>query len=98
MTALAELLAAQRRLAILQILAASPSGALNTAIIDRALDDAGLRTPRTAVDADVTWLHGEALVTASRTGPYLVAAITQAGRDVAAGEDTHEGVARPELF
>ncbi|VUX47871.1 conserved hypothetical protein [Candidatus Defluviicoccus seviourii] len=96
MTALAELLAAQRRLAILQILAAIPGGVLNTAIIDRALDNAGLRTPRATVDADVTWLHGEALVTASRIGFYLMAEITQAGRDVAAGEDSREGVARPE--
>jgi len=96
MTALAELLAAQRRLSILQILAAGPGGTLNTAIIDKALDEADLCTPRATVDADVAWLHGEALVTMSRVGPYLVAAITQAGRDVAAGEDAHQGVARPE--
>lgn len=95
MTALAEINTATRRLTILRLLSEAPGAKANSAVLDTALDEMGVGAARAQVEADMAWLHDQGLVRVSAIGPVTVAAITQLGLDVAAGEARHEGVARP---
>lgn len=93
---LAAVNATYRRRLILEILARAPGNEAQAGILDTLLSERRLRTPRAELLKELDWLHDQGLVTVERVGPLTVATATQAGLDVAAGEVTVEGIARPE--
>lgn len=91
----AERVAMHRRLALLQTLAAAPGSRANEALLQEVLESAGLSCSRDQVRTDLAWLRDQRFVVLDRVADVYVAAITQAGQDVAAGRTTVPGVARP---
>lgn len=94
----AEIVAEDRRLAILRALNEAAARSMNSSNIDTWLRH--IRTPGTRADTMLAlrWLADEALITlaAVEDVPSLhVATITAVGIDIADGRTTHPGVSRP---
>lgn len=58
------------------------------------LNSLGHRLSRASVGETIHWLAAQGLLTADSVGPFTVCAITPAGRDIAQGLDTTEGISR----
>lgn len=92
-----QLMTEHRRLAILRALANPDSaGRINDSILHTIVTGVGIASSRDQVRTAIGWLKEQGLVTVTPldTGT-LVAAITQAGCDVACGNATVIGVQRP---
>jgi len=96
----AELLAKDRRLAILRFLEGSAGRELNTYVLREALDAIGHNVSRDQVEGDAAWLAEQGLAEVSQVGPpegrVTVVRVTARGADVAGGRALHPGVKRPE--
>lgn len=89
-----DFIAEQRRLLILQALNSAASGErLALPVLHRYLLAIELRPTAQQVDNDLLMLQGVGLVDRTETGGVVLALITQAGRDVAAGRARAAGVA-----
>lgn len=96
MSDLAQFESEQRRLAILQLLAEDADFSLNEDIINRGLDEFGLRTSSARLHADLRHLETHALLAVEVKGEDLyVATVNRRGLDVAEGRERAPGVARP---
>jgi hypothetical protein len=85
---------ADRRLAILEILAAAPDYTAHAHLIRKQLDGQGHRTAFDVLRGDLAWLDEQgALVLAD--GEVPVATLTLRGEDLARGVARVPGVARP---
>jgi hypothetical protein len=91
----AEVLAQDRRLVILRLLAEDLDRKLNTSILQDALDMVGHGCSRDCVETECAWLHEQGLVEAEAVGPVTVVRLTGRGQDVAEGKATVPGVKRP---
>ena len=98
MSDLAELMAKDRRLAILRFLSEADGYSLNASVLATALNGVAHRAYRDTVEADLTLLEQHELVSVERmrlgAGHLLVATLTALGLDVAGGRP-HPMVARP---
>lgn len=83
------------RLAILAELAESAGYEANHALVMAALADSGIRWSADAVRTELHWLAEMGLVEVRTVDPFLVARLTERGRDVGAGLAVVEGIARP---
>lgn len=96
----AELLAADRRLAILMFLEGAAGRELNTFVLREALDRTGHNVSRDQVAGDAAWLAEQGLAEVEKVGPagaqVTVVRLTARGSDVATGRAVHPGVKRPE--
>lgn len=90
-----ERVAASRRLYILVLLAASPGGSANEALLQAALDGYGHKPSLDQVAGDLAWLAEQGLVEASALHGLNMGRITARGEDVAAGRAKVPGVERP---
>jgi len=93
-----QLMAEHRRISILRALASPESGGrVNDSILHSiVVNDAGVPSSRDQIRTALTWLKDQGLVTLSNlSSGTFVAAITQAGLDVAQGNATVPGVQRP---
>lgn len=95
MSGYAELVAADRRLAILRLLAEMDGYSLNTSLLQAALDRIGHRTTRARLREDLAWLAGRDLVEMDDLGEITVAVLRERGIEVAQGRETCPGVKRP---
>jgi Fe2+ or Zn2+ uptake regulation protein len=95
--AYSELLAQDRRLAILLLLAASPAGAGNEALLHAALPDFGHSPSADQIRSDLAWLAEQGLITSRETHGLMVATLTGRGQDVAEGRAVVPGVKKPRL-
>ncbi|MEG2140817.1 MAG: ArsR family transcriptional regulator [Bilophila sp.] len=87
--------AENRRCAFLRFLAEDPDYALNTSLLQSALEAIGHGVSRDQVNTDAAWLEEQGLVSREDLGGIVVVTLTQRGSDVAAGRATVPGVKRP---
>lgn len=95
MKTFAELQAESRRCAFLRFLAADADYAMNTSLLQSALESVGHGVSRDCVNADAAWLEEQGLVLREDLGGIIVVKITQRGLDVAEGRSVVPGVKRP---
>jgi len=88
-----EIVAAVLRGAILKFLDAA-GVAMNDEVIAASLSSVGHPAARRTVREALEWLADRGLVATTEAGPYLVADITDDGRDVAARRLAVDGVER----
>lgn len=92
---LAEIVAADRRLAILQALNDDTDYALNSHVLRYSLEARGHAASSSDVHAELQWLEGRALIRVEALrGDLWVAHLLEEGQLVARGKH-HDGVARP---
>ena len=95
---LAEIMAEERRAAILATLAEMPAYKLNENTLKMALDGLGHRITRDQQRGLLSWLADQGLARIVREpvedGELWIAILTASGQDVAGGA-AHPGIARP---
>ncbi len=91
----AQLQSENRRCAFLRFLAEDADYAMNTSLLQSALDAVGHGVSRDCVNADAAWLEEQGLVSCEDLGGIIVVKITQRGLDVAEGRAVVPGVKRP---
>ncbi len=84
-----------RRCAPLRFLAEDADYAMNTSLLQSALDAVGHGVSRDCVNGDAAWLEEQGLVFCEDLGGLIVVKITQRGLDVAEGRAVVPGVKRP---
>ncbi len=97
---LAEVLAEDRRLAILRTLEEAPGSQLNEGTVHHAVSYLGHKVAQDVVRADLGWLQQHNLLRIEKlqvpSGELWLAKLSGAGADVARGLSQHPGVARPD--
>lgn len=88
-------MSAQRRGALLRILADQPGYGVNDAVLQSALEAIGHVAGRDLVHTDIAWLQEQGLLSTQNAGPLLIASLTTRGDDVARGRVIVPGVQRP---
>jgi len=91
-----ELIAADRRLVILRILAESSGYTCNEFLLISLLESFGHVLSHDALRTDLAWLAEQSLVTTQIVAEVTITKLTQRGADVAAGRAHVPGVKRPE--
>ncbi len=94
-SSLAEAVAADARLMILQELARQTDGRLTDLLLRRVLDVYGIRRDRDWVRTQLRKLEALGAVELAPAGEALVARLTRAGRDHVEERGVIEGIARP---
>lgn len=92
---LTALIAADLRLAILQLLGESAGYDLNSRILADALARLGHRPSLDRLTTELAWLAEQGLVTTREVGSLVVATATARGLDAACGRARVPGVKRP---
>lgn len=92
----ADLIIANRRLAILSLLNAANAYTLHEVDLKKALSRRGQAASGDLVRADLQWLHEQGLVLAKQPDGIWLATLTSRGGDVQLGLSVVPGVARPE--
>jgi len=90
-----KLITEDRRLVLLRLLAEARGYTLNASILTMALQRFGHDAARAVVLADLDWLDEIGLIQHIERDPVVVAKLTSAGADVAAGRSVVTGVKRP---
>lgn len=100
MTTMQEVLAHDRRLAILRTLEEAPATQLNEAALHHGMSYLGHAVSNDMLRADIEWLREHGLVRVEEIAPWcgklLLVRLTNAGADVGNGRAHHPGVARPD--
>lgn len=96
MSNFAELMAADRRLAILRFLSEDADYSLNTSILQDCLAAIGHGVSRDQVATDCAWLEEQGLVALDQVGNVSVVKLSSRGADVASGRGRVPGVKRPQ--
>ncbi len=91
----AAILAADRRLVLLRLLAEAPGYSANAYLLQNALGAFGHHVAADALRAELVWLATQGLVDIDTLAETVIATLTEQGLDVAAGRTAHEGVKRP---
>ena len=95
---LAEVIAEDRRLAILRTLDEAPATQLNEGALQHVLDRLGHTVDHDMLRADLEWLRSHGLVRTEELdvprGKLWLAKLSTAGADVANGRSRHPGVAQ----
>lgn len=85
----------QRRLALLTLLAATPTYEANESLLQQALPDQGVASSLDQVRADLAWLSEQGYCTTDYLAGTMLARVTARGVDVVNGFAIVPGVARP---
>ena len=96
MSAFADIVAEDMRLAVLRILDQAEGYDLNTHILREALVRLGHRPSVDKLRSEIAWLEEQGLVRTHSVGSVLVATATARGLDAANGRARVPGVRRPE--
>lgn len=91
----AALMAADRRLVLLQALSTAPDYALRETVLGRLLAGERLALGRDALRAELAWLSDRGLLTVEYHDDVWAPRITARGADVAAGRLIVDGIERP---
>ena len=91
----ADLIAADIRLAVLQILAQDPGYDANEMVLRQALAALGHQISRDRLRSELAWLDEQRLISTVDVGGVAVARLTGRGEDVAGGRSVVPGVRRP---
>jgi hypothetical protein len=90
-----DLVAADIRLAILQLLEEDPDYSYNDRILRSLLGRLGHSLSGDRVSTELHWLAEQGCVTVEPAGSLLIARLTSRGEDVALGHTVVPGIARP---
>ena len=90
-----QLVAEDRRLEILRLLAGDPGYSHNDGVIQSALKAMGHAVSRDQLLVDLAWLKDAGLVKTENVGPVAVARLTRRGLDIAHGDAVVPGIKRP---
>lgn len=90
-----ELVVADQRLALLQILAEAPGYELGSAILRDILARYGHLVSHDSVATQLMWLDEQGLISLATTESIRIAKLSTAGLDVAQGRAGNPGVAHP---
>lgn len=90
-----ELVAADRRLVILRLLAEDPDYRINSSILQQGLDVFGHNVSRDKLHTELGWLAEQELIQCEQVTSVLVVTLTRRGLDVAQGRAMVPGVKRP---
>ncbi|MBF0249950.1 MAG: ArsR family transcriptional regulator [Alphaproteobacteria bacterium] len=90
-----DLVSANRRIIILQVLSEDGDYAHNDGVLRSALAGLGHDVSADAMRTELAWLAEQGLITSETVGPYTVARLTERGLDVAHGRALAPGVERP---
>lgn len=100
MSTMQEIIAEDRRLAILRTLDEAPAAQLNEGALHHVMTRMGHAVSEGLLRADIVWLCERGLAKKEELdvsrGKLWLAKLTSEGRDVAHGRSDHPGVARPE--
>lgn len=91
----ADLIIADQRLAVLQVLAADAAYAHNDRVLQSALGGLGHGVSADRIRTLICWLAEQELVTVEDVDDLMVAKLTTRGLDVALGRAAAPGVQRP---
>ncbi|MBI2801262.1 MAG: ArsR family transcriptional regulator [Gammaproteobacteria bacterium] len=89
------LIAADRRLQILQLLALSGGYRANEYILSDALRGFGYEVSQDVVRSDLAWLAEQGVASAEQVAGVMLITLTERGLDVQAGRALIPGVKRP---
>lgn len=92
-----EIVQADLRLRVLQILADVPMCKANETVVANLLDLYGHAVVRDQLRVELEWLVAQSVVRIDHETPLVVVTATARGVDVAKGRTTLPGIARPEL-
>lgn len=95
MSRLADIVSADRRLAILRILEGSAEYRANLYLVQRMLANIGHSASLDTVKTDMSWLAEQGLLELESVGDVSIPQLLARGIDVACGRTTVPGVARP---
>lgn len=84
-----------RRLAILRHLEACTGYTSNASILTDVLAGVGVKSSRSQVITEVSWLADQGMVTTEDRGDFVVVTATQSGVEIAQGVVNHPEVQRP---
>lgn len=90
-----DILAQDRRLRILRLLADTDGYSSSEPPLAQALPSLGHQVGHDVLRGDIAWLDEQGLVSTRELGELVVATLTTRGLDVAAGRARHPGVRRP---
>lgn len=90
-----DLLAADRRLVMLRLLADAPGGKANTYVLAAGLRAMGHDCSQDQAETDAAWLEEQSLVAVERLDNVRIVQLRSRGSDVAAGRARVPGVKRP---
>ena len=96
MNKFADLVSADQRLRILQLLAKAEGYDLNIRILGAALEELGHRPSQDRLASELAWLEEQGLVATRQVGVIIVAVATARGIDAAKGRARIPGVKRPD--
>ena len=88
--------AADRRLVLLRVLAASTGYQANEYTLEAVLDDMGHTVSNQQVHTELAWLAEQGLLEQRTVGGVTIATINRRGIDVAQGKAQVPGVKRPQ--
>lgn len=83
------------RTAVLRFLASAPEYTANDSMLHGAVTSIGVAVTRAQLRTALAWLRDQDLVKLDEAQGLMIARITEAGADVAAGRTTVPGVKRP---
>jgi Fe2+ or Zn2+ uptake regulation protein len=83
-----------RRLSVLRILAEAPGYTANDSLLGMVVNEFGIVSTRDQVRSELTWLSEQGFVTIKDVAGVMVATITEAGGEIAAGRRTDPGIAK----
>lgn len=90
-----DVLRADRRLVILQLLAQAREGQASARVLRKLLDQAAHPVSHDALRTDIAWLTEQGLVTADDIDGACFVTLVDRGEDVASGRATVPGVSQP---
>lgn len=91
----ADTLRRHRRLIILRALAGFPGYAANESVIEDVLDKFRVTSTRDQVRTELAWLQEQGFVVIEDIADLMLATITLAGADIAAGKRVHPDIEKP---
>lgn len=90
-----DLLAADRRLVLLRLLAEAPGYSANAYLLHSAVAAFGHHVSADLLRAELHWSAEQGLIALEALGDTEIATLSERGLDVATGRATHPGVKRP---
>ena len=96
MTSLAEMMRADARRTILQVLAQDRGYSMNDAILRRAVDRlTAVTLSESEMRQHLAWLEDQGAIMTEVVAPYVLATLTDKGLALAEGSEVIDGVSRP---
>lgn len=90
-----EMMAADRRLVILRLLAQTSDYTSNSSVLQMGLEQFGHSVSRDQLHTELSWLAEQGLLSVSEVATVRIAQLTRRGLDVSAGRSQVPGVQRP---